>query len=186
MFHHSNISCTQCIIFSTFKSFQTSYWGDCSKTCNGGFKRRNVRCVQRSSGGIEFDVDSSTCAGLRPADTEGCNKEPCPAEWIAQPFGEVCFTSLISFLSAFFCKGIIFKTFKTFIGCRKGSSFSYQVLRQWYSPIKINKGLTKDVKMVSFGRTLVRSEYVRARFNTTQYLRPFVKKTFKTNFFLIL
>lgn len=68
--------------------WQTSYWGDCSKTCNGGVKRRNVRCVQKASTGIEYDVDESLCTGPRPSDAEGCNKEPCPAEWIAQPFGE--------------------------------------------------------------------------------------------------
>ena len=69
--------------------WQTSYWGDCSKTCNGGSKRRNVRCVQKSGTGIEYDLDGSICNGPRPSDTEGCNKEPCPAEWIAQPFKEV-------------------------------------------------------------------------------------------------
>eukprot|EP00111_Clytia_hemisphaerica_P001731 TCONS_00004887-protein len=68
--------------------YQTSYWGDCSKTCNAGFKRRNVRCVQKSANGIEFDLDMNMCSGARPTDTEACNKEPCPAEWIAQPFGE--------------------------------------------------------------------------------------------------
>lgn len=48
-----------------------------------------MRCVQKSGTGIEYDVDGSLCAGARPSDTEGCNKDPCPAEWIAQPFGEV-------------------------------------------------------------------------------------------------
>ena len=49
-----------------------------------------MRCVQKSSQGIEYDVDESLCmGGSMPSDVEGCNKEPCPAEWIAQPFGEV-------------------------------------------------------------------------------------------------
>ncbi|XP_047134767.1 A disintegrin and metalloproteinase with thrombospondin motifs 6 isoform X1 [Hydra vulgaris] len=68
--------------------WQTSYWGDCSKTCNGGLKKRNVRCVQRAGNGIEYDVDNSLCSGVKPSDTEGCNKESCPSEWVAQPFGE--------------------------------------------------------------------------------------------------
>ena len=69
--------------------WKTSYWGDCTKTCNGGVKKRNVRCIQRSGNGVEYSVDPSLCTGRMPADTEGCNKEPCPSEWIAQPFGEV-------------------------------------------------------------------------------------------------
>ncbi|XP_057290630.1 A disintegrin and metalloproteinase with thrombospondin motifs 6-like [Hydractinia symbiolongicarpus] len=69
-------------------SWQTSYWGDCSKTCNGGVKKRNVRCVQKAGTGIEYDIDGSLCTSTRPSDIEGCNKEPCPSEWIAQPFGE--------------------------------------------------------------------------------------------------
>ena len=88
-----HLTCQQFI--STF-SWKTSYWGDCTKTCNGGVKKRNVRCIQKSGNGVEYSVDLSLCNGRMPPDTEGCNKEPCPSEWIAQPFGEVniCFVCL--------------------------------------------------------------------------------------------
>eukprot|EP00794_Sanderia_malayensis_P015619 gene15619-17196_t len=69
-------------------TWQTSYWGDCSRTCNGGVKRRHVRCVQFGQQGIEYEVDESLCVGSKPANQEVCNREPCPPEWIAQPFGE--------------------------------------------------------------------------------------------------
>ncbi len=69
--------------------WQTSYWGDCSRTCNGGVKRRHVRCVQFGQQSIEYEVDESLCGGSKPANQEVCNREPCPPEWVAQPFGEV-------------------------------------------------------------------------------------------------
>ncbi|XP_065067919.1 A disintegrin and metalloproteinase with thrombospondin motifs 6-like [Rhopilema esculentum] len=69
-------------------TWQTSYWGDCSRTCNGGIKKRHVRCVQFGQQGIEYEVDESLCSGAKPPNQEICNREACPPEWIAQPFGE--------------------------------------------------------------------------------------------------
>lgn len=69
-------------------TWQTSYWGDCSRTCNGGVKKRHVRCVQFGQQGIEYEVDESLCSGTKPPNQELCNREPCPPEWVAQPFGE--------------------------------------------------------------------------------------------------
>ena len=77
-----------------FYRWQTSYWGDCSRTCNGGIKRRDVRCVQRSGEGIEYEVDETLCSGSRPPNQEICNREPCPPEWVSQPFGEVSFATV--------------------------------------------------------------------------------------------
>ena len=48
-----------------------------------------MRCVQFGQQGIEYEVDESLCSGTKPPNQELCNREPCPPEWVAQPFGEV-------------------------------------------------------------------------------------------------
>ncbi|XP_077419760.1 thrombospondin type-1 domain-containing protein 4 isoform X1 [Vanacampus margaritifer] len=47
-------------------------WSACSKTCEGGFRVREVRCLSE-------DMQSSTICEerLKPAEREGCNPEPC-------------------------------------------------------------------------------------------------------------
>uniref|UniRef100_A0A3P8SH39 Thrombospondin type 1 domain containing 4 n=1 Tax=Amphiprion percula TaxID=161767 RepID=A0A3P8SH39_AMPPE len=47
-------------------------WSACSKTCEGGFRVREVRC-------LSDDMQSSEGCDeqLRPAEKEGCNPEPC-------------------------------------------------------------------------------------------------------------
>uniref|UniRef100_A0A3B3DP07 Thrombospondin type 1 domain containing 4 n=1 Tax=Oryzias melastigma TaxID=30732 RepID=A0A3B3DP07_ORYME len=47
-------------------------WSACSKTCEGGFRVREVRC-------LSDDVQSSEGCDerLKPAETESCNPEPC-------------------------------------------------------------------------------------------------------------
>uniref|UniRef100_A0A3B4TVF9 Thrombospondin type 1 domain containing 4 n=1 Tax=Seriola dumerili TaxID=41447 RepID=A0A3B4TVF9_SERDU len=47
-------------------------WSACSKTCEGGFRVREVRCL---SDGM---LSSESCDGqLKPAEREDCNPEPC-------------------------------------------------------------------------------------------------------------
>ncbi|CAG0880726.1 unnamed protein product [Cyprideis torosa] len=57
-------------------------WGECSKTCGGGFKLRQVVC--RDSGGKESQACSVT---KKPRETIHCNTDPCPiwnsGEWSA-------------------------------------------------------------------------------------------------------
>ncbi|KAM7451153.1 disintegrin and metalloproteinaseith thrombospondin motifs protein [Porites harrisoni] len=63
-------------------------WEDCSQTCNGGNRTREVKCMQVAADGIEYDVDSRLCSDPKPSMVEACNNVPCPAEWVAQPFGQ--------------------------------------------------------------------------------------------------
>ncbi|XP_029182362.2 A disintegrin and metalloproteinase with thrombospondin motifs 6-like [Acropora millepora] len=62
-------------------------WEDCSKTCSGGNRTREVKCMQVAADGIEYDVDHRLCTDPKPSMVEACNNIPCPAEWVAQPFG---------------------------------------------------------------------------------------------------
>ena len=48
-----------------------------------------MKCMQVAADGIEYDVDSRLCSDPKPSMVEACNNVPCPAEWVAQPFGQV-------------------------------------------------------------------------------------------------
>ncbi|XP_078346439.1 A disintegrin and metalloproteinase with thrombospondin motifs 6-like isoform X2 [Oculina patagonica] len=63
-------------------------WEDCSQTCNGGNRTREIKCMQVAADGIEYDVDSRLCSDPKPSMVEACNNVPCPSEWVAQPFGQ--------------------------------------------------------------------------------------------------
>nr|XP_049574985.1 thrombospondin type-1 domain-containing protein 4 isoform X2 [Syngnathus scovelli]XP_049574987.1 thrombospondin type-1 domain-containing protein 4 isoform X2 [Syngnathus scovelli] len=62
-------------------------WSACSKTCEGGFRVREVRCLSE-------DMQSSTnCEDrLKPAEREDCNPEPCVPQigWSKKPHQLVC------------------------------------------------------------------------------------------------
>lgn len=65
-------------------------WHGCSKSCGGGVRVREVRCV--GSRGGESD-DGVACAGAtpaRPAQWEACNAQACTSTpvWDAQPWGD--------------------------------------------------------------------------------------------------
>ncbi|XP_065567127.1 A disintegrin and metalloproteinase with thrombospondin motifs 9-like isoform X4 [Artemia franciscana] len=62
-------------------NWRTGPWGECSRTCGGGAKRRKVVCQ---------DIDgfeSIECSSVRPRDTVPCNSDPCP-EWRVSPWKE--------------------------------------------------------------------------------------------------
>ena len=77
-------------ILSTYhRSWKPEGWEDCSQTCNGGNRTREIKCMQVAADGIEYDVDSRLCSDPKPSMVEACNNVPCPPEWVAQPFGQV-------------------------------------------------------------------------------------------------
>ncbi|CAH1637578.1 unnamed protein product [Spodoptera littoralis] len=58
----------------------------CSATCGTGFQTRNVTC--RSKEELEV-VDNNLCdEGLKPPTNQSCNQDPCPAQWVAGPWGD--------------------------------------------------------------------------------------------------
>lgn len=51
-----------------------------------GFQTRNVTC--RSSEELEV-VDENLCdKQVKPVENQTCNSDPCPPEWVEEPWGE--------------------------------------------------------------------------------------------------
>lgn len=55
-------------------SWSVGSWGDCSVTCGGGYKTRDVHC-EDSLGNV---IPNSYCSGTKPYPTTLCNTHPCP------------------------------------------------------------------------------------------------------------
>ena len=50
----------------------------CSATCGGGIRTREVTCTRFSDG---LEVNDEICTDIKPDETERCNPEPCPCEY---------------------------------------------------------------------------------------------------------
>ncbi len=70
-------------------SWWTGEWSECSRSCNGGLRTREVLCKRRISATEEKILDDSACAPLRPSPTEPCSNHSCPPEWLALDWSEV-------------------------------------------------------------------------------------------------
>lgn len=70
-------------------SWWTGEWSECSRSCNGGLRTRQVLCKRRISVTEEKVLDDSACRPLRPSLTEPCNNHSCPPEWLALDWSEV-------------------------------------------------------------------------------------------------
>ncbi|GLH10987.1 Papilin [Gryllus bimaculatus] len=59
---------------------------DCTTTCGGGFRTRNVTCVRRK----DLEVQPSNLCNpiLEPKRNESCNTDPCPPTWAEGEWGE--------------------------------------------------------------------------------------------------
>ncbi|TNM88279.1 hypothetical protein fugu_006500 [Takifugu bimaculatus] len=69
-------------------SWGTGEWSECSRSCNGGLRTRQVLCKRRISVTEEKVLDDSACSPLRPSLTEPCNNHSCPPEWLALDWSE--------------------------------------------------------------------------------------------------
>lgn len=60
----------------------TEEWGECSKQCGGGKKRRRIRCRQKVSAFQDKKLKKKKCDHLaRPIRVEKCNTQECPPSW---------------------------------------------------------------------------------------------------------
>lgn len=77
----------QALFFAS--SWSTGGWSECSRSCNGGLRTREVLCKRRISGTEEKVLDDSACTPVRPSLTEPCSNHSCPPEWLALDWSEV-------------------------------------------------------------------------------------------------
>ncbi|XP_067872497.1 A disintegrin and metalloproteinase with thrombospondin motifs 10 [Heterodontus francisci] len=63
-------------------------WSECSRTCNGGLRTRDVICVQKITASEEKVLDDSYCINERPVIKESCNNHTCPPEWVPLDWSE--------------------------------------------------------------------------------------------------
>ncbi|XP_018583800.1 A disintegrin and metalloproteinase with thrombospondin motifs 10 isoform X2 [Scleropages formosus] len=63
-------------------------WSECTRSCNGGLRTREVLCKRKISPMEEKVQDDITCAPPRPPVTEPCNNHTCPPEWLALDWSE--------------------------------------------------------------------------------------------------
>ncbi|KAJ8418969.1 hypothetical protein AAFF_G00004680 [Aldrovandia affinis] len=63
-------------------------WSECSRSCNGGLRTREVLCKRKISPADEKVQDDIACAPPRPPLTEPCNNHSCPPEWLALDWSE--------------------------------------------------------------------------------------------------
>ncbi|XP_038138331.1 A disintegrin and metalloproteinase with thrombospondin motifs 10 isoform X4 [Cyprinodon tularosa] len=66
----------------------TGEWSECSRSCNGGLRTREVLCKRRISVMEEKVLDDSACSSPRPSFTEPCSNHSCPPEWMALDWSE--------------------------------------------------------------------------------------------------
>ncbi|XP_008413365.1 A disintegrin and metalloproteinase with thrombospondin motifs 10 [Poecilia reticulata] len=66
----------------------TGEWSECSRSCNGGLRTREVLCKRRISAVEEKVLDDSACSSARPSFTEPCSNHSCPPEWLALDWSE--------------------------------------------------------------------------------------------------
>ncbi|MGH0143982.1 UNVERIFIED_CONTAM: hypothetical protein FKN15_038912 [Acipenser sinensis] len=63
-------------------------WSECSRSCNGGVRTREVLCKSKISPTEEKTLDDGACLSPRPPLTEPCNNQTCPPEWAALDWSE--------------------------------------------------------------------------------------------------
>lgn len=85
----------------TSSSWWTGEWSECSRSCNGGLRTREVLCKRRISTTEEKILDDSACTPPRPSFTEPCNNHSCPPEWLALDWSEVAFPVMRALLRCF-------------------------------------------------------------------------------------
>ena len=71
------------------RSWKTTKWGACSKSCNSGVRTRNTYCTLGSLKEQYVLPDYDCKTDTKPHTSEECNEDMCHAEWLAEPFGPV-------------------------------------------------------------------------------------------------
>ncbi|XP_022525933.2 A disintegrin and metalloproteinase with thrombospondin motifs 10 isoform X3 [Astyanax mexicanus] len=65
-----------------------SEWSECSRSCSGGVRTREVLCKRKITPTDEKVQDDWSCTAPRPPVTEPCDNHTCPPEWHALDWSE--------------------------------------------------------------------------------------------------
>ncbi|KAK2582675.1 hypothetical protein KPH14_004950 [Odynerus spinipes] len=66
-----------CNVLDCPVKWNTGEWGECSKSCGGGVKRRNVTCEQTMALGRTQSREENMCPPQKPSSEKSCNTRPC-------------------------------------------------------------------------------------------------------------
>ncbi|XP_043498775.1 protein madd-4 isoform X2 [Polistes fuscatus] len=66
-----------CNVLDCPVKWNTGEWGECSKSCGGGVKRRNVTCEQIMALGRKQRREENKCPPQKPSSEKPCNTKPC-------------------------------------------------------------------------------------------------------------
>ena len=70
-------------------SWWSGGWSECSRSCSGGLRTRQVLCKRKISSAEDKVHDDAACSGPRPDLTQPCSSHSCPPEWTALDWSEV-------------------------------------------------------------------------------------------------
>ncbi|XP_030229242.1 A disintegrin and metalloproteinase with thrombospondin motifs 6, partial [Gadus morhua] len=69
-------------------SWWSGGWSECSRSCSGGLRTRQVLCKRKISSAEDKVHDDAACSGPRPDLTQPCSSHSCPPEWTALDWSE--------------------------------------------------------------------------------------------------
>ncbi|CAL8306758.1 unnamed protein product [Lota lota] len=69
-------------------SWWSGEWSECSRSCSGGLRTRQVLCKRKISSAEDKVHDDTACSPPRPSLTEPCSNHTCPPEWLALDWSE--------------------------------------------------------------------------------------------------
>lgn len=61
----------------------------CSRSCGGGFQRRQVLCKQRLADGSILELPDTFCSSRTPSNQQPCAKKECPPQWVTTDWSQV-------------------------------------------------------------------------------------------------
>uniref|UniRef100_A0AAY3ZVY6 Ig-like domain-containing protein n=1 Tax=Denticeps clupeoides TaxID=299321 RepID=A0AAY3ZVY6_9TELE len=77
-----------CNRFDCPPSWYPREWGQCSRSCGGGTKKREVLCKQRMADGSVLELPDTFCPTSSPPTLQPCGQTDCPPQWVPTDWSE--------------------------------------------------------------------------------------------------